>query len=47
MELETPYQYIEEIGVMTFSTIYNDKVHSRRYARMSCRGNSGIAYLLI
>jgi ferredoxin len=29
MELEKLYQYIEDIGVMAFSTIYNDEVHSR------------------
>jgi ferredoxin len=29
MELKKLYQYIEEIGVMAFSTIYNDEVHSR------------------
>jgi len=29
MELTKLYQYIEKIGVMTFSTIYNNEVHSR------------------
>lgn len=29
MELKELYKYIEEIGVLSFSTIYNDEVHSR------------------
>jgi hypothetical protein len=29
MELKKLYQYIEEMGVMDFSTIYNNEVHSR------------------
>jgi len=29
MELKKLYQHIEDIGVMTFSTIYNNEVHSR------------------
>lgn len=29
MELKELYEYLEKIGVMTFSTIYNGEVHSR------------------
>jgi len=29
MKLETLYEYIEKIGVMSFSTMYQDEVHSR------------------